>query len=291
MLGALIGAGTALLGGAISNRANKRMAREQMAMQEDFAKHGVSWRVEDAKAAGLHPLAALGMQGLPAYSPVGVSDSIGPALAEAGQNIGRAVSATMTAPQRQMQALGLAAAEQALVEGDARIEALRSEAFRNYQEANAVKTFPVDDPFWSQFGSSPVQEMVPESVRPVGAINPKAPDVIFHTAGDQSTMAGVTPIWRNFQLRPDMQMVLPGGVSGDAAEVLESLSESPLLMAVVVDENVRRFGSGWLKKWQLFTGDDGVPWYREPDTFIREKFVQGVKGLNNLLNRRWRSLQ
>lgn len=293
--GSLISGGASLLGGIFGRGGSgKKLAREQMAMQKEFAQHGVRWRVEDAKAAGIHPLAALGMQSM-SYSPVyaQASEGIGSSLAEAGQHIGRAVAAQSTAVERRMQLLGLAAAEKSLEEADARIGALRSEEFRNMQEANAAKSFPVPDPFWDQFGSGGSDRLsaVPESVVPVGTINPVSPDVVAHTVGDVSTMAGATPIWRNFNLRPGMQIALPGGKDGDAAEVLESLTESPLLMAVVIDENVRRFGPGWLKQWQLFTGDDGVPWYREPDTFLRRKFVEGVKGLNSLLNRRWESKQ
>ena len=36
------------------------IALHQMANQREFAKHGIQWRVDDAKAAGIHPLAALG---------------------------------------------------------------------------------------------------------------------------------------------------------------------------------------------------------------------------------------
>lgn len=35
---------------------------ENIAMQYDFAKHGISWKVDDAINSGLHPLAALGAQ-------------------------------------------------------------------------------------------------------------------------------------------------------------------------------------------------------------------------------------
>lgn len=35
---------------------------ENIAYQKEFAKHGIQWRVEDAKNAGIHPLAAIGAQ-------------------------------------------------------------------------------------------------------------------------------------------------------------------------------------------------------------------------------------
>lgn len=109
MLGAIIGAaGSALgslLGKGAADKANKtqaKMAAQNIAMQKEFAQHGVRWKVEDAKRAGLHPLAALGIQ--PAsFSPVSVgthtADYSG--IGTAGQEIGRAIDAKRTHGERQ----------------------------------------------------------------------------------------------------------------------------------------------------------------------------------------------
>lgn len=78
---AIIGAGSNLLGSSIADRSNRRAearasaaslanASEDRRLQREFAKHGLSWRVADARAAGLHPLAALGAQ-LSPFTPVG----------------------------------------------------------------------------------------------------------------------------------------------------------------------------------------------------------------------------
>lgn len=287
---ALIGGASSLVGGLVSSgegKKNRRIAREQMKMQREFAQHGVRWRVADAQAAGIHPLAALGMQGL-SYSPVHVPESagLGEALADAGQNVARAVAAQMTPEQRQQQAMALALAAKQLEESDARILALRSEAARNMREANAAQTFPVPDPFWDQFGAAPVasvETVVPESVRPSGGISPKAPDVIHHTAGDTSTIAGVTPLWRSFQFGKNLKIDLPGGVSGDAAEVLESLAESPALMAIVVKHNTQKYGQEWGREWKRFI--DGEQW--RPNVPWQWKAVpEGLRLLRKFLWRR-----
>lgn len=87
------------------------------ALQREFAQMGIRWRVDDAKAAGLHPLAALGASGAQASpsfqaftgSPrTGVSDAVG----RMGQNISRAVAATSTTEDRvarrlQLESMGL----------------------------------------------------------------------------------------------------------------------------------------------------------------------------------------
>lgn len=93
-------------------------SREQFdrneALQREFAQNGIRWRVEDAKAAGLHPLAALGSAGS-SYSPSitagggnyqvdqGRPDrgaDIGSSLANMGQGVGRALMATSTPAER-----------------------------------------------------------------------------------------------------------------------------------------------------------------------------------------------
>ncbi|QXP08107.1 MAG: DNA pilot protein [Arizlama microvirus] len=104
MLGALIGAGTSILGGLMAdNRADKAnaAAREnalrQEALQREFAQNGIQWRAADAEKAGISKLYALGAN-TASYSPVSVghtaSSGLASGLATAGQNIGRAVDAT-----------------------------------------------------------------------------------------------------------------------------------------------------------------------------------------------------
>lgn len=94
MLGALIGAAGSIAGSLIG----KKQADKNLKIQKEFAQHGIRWKVEDAKAAGLHPLAALGAQ-THSFSPVAVGD-YGSSLASAGQDIGRAIDATRDKGER-----------------------------------------------------------------------------------------------------------------------------------------------------------------------------------------------
>lgn len=113
MLGALIGAAASLGSSYLSNKASQKNANQQAQLQKDFAQQGIQWKVADAKAAGVHPLFALGAN-THSYSPVSVgSDYSG--LASAGQQIGRAVDAT-TSPQGKLANLQLALV-QSQVEG------------------------------------------------------------------------------------------------------------------------------------------------------------------------------
>lgn len=84
---------------------NQRQAENsaaQMKMQEEFAKNSIQWRANDARAAGIHPLYAMGHQGV-SYSPValgGSPEEPGTGLARAGQDLSRAMQATRSGEAR-----------------------------------------------------------------------------------------------------------------------------------------------------------------------------------------------
>lgn len=98
MLGDIIGAGSKLLSSFLGNRSDDKQARQNIAHQKEFAQKGIQWKVKDAKAAGIHPLAALGAQTHSFTNVAGGSDYSG--LAGAGQDLGRAVDATRDGKER-----------------------------------------------------------------------------------------------------------------------------------------------------------------------------------------------
>jgi len=86
MIGNLISAGASLLGGLFGSKSAKKDRQQQLA----FAKNGISWKVADAKKAGIHPLYALGAS-TPGYTPVG-SGGLAEGISNAGQAVGEGVS-------------------------------------------------------------------------------------------------------------------------------------------------------------------------------------------------------
>lgn len=77
--------------------ANRKAANRNIDMQREFAQNGIQWRVADAKAAGIHPLYALGGGGA-SFSPV---QSVGGLdLTGMGQDLGRAFLQGQTQDQR-----------------------------------------------------------------------------------------------------------------------------------------------------------------------------------------------
>lgn len=94
MLDALIAGGARLIGGFLGQQQQKK--NEQL--QREFAQNSVSWRVADAKRAGIHPLYALGA---PTFSPaVSSSSPMGDAIAGMGQDISRSMNATASQSTR-----------------------------------------------------------------------------------------------------------------------------------------------------------------------------------------------
>lgn len=82
------------------DKADQRLAAN-LAAQREFAQQGIRWKVEDAKAAGIHPLYALGAQ-THSFTPQSISSPDIPSagLGAMGQDIGRAVNATRTDDER-----------------------------------------------------------------------------------------------------------------------------------------------------------------------------------------------
>lgn len=99
----LASAGANLLGGFLNrdaqkeaNQTNALNAAQNRQDQIDFARHGIEWRMEDAKRAGIHPVHALGAPGM-SFSPVSVGATaetgVGTGLQSMGQDISRSVAA------------------------------------------------------------------------------------------------------------------------------------------------------------------------------------------------------
>lgn len=94
----------------LTRQYNERIWREGTAreesLQREFAQNGIQWKAQDARAAGIHPLAALGAQthsfsssiGIPQGTSTGASPfssaNMGSGIASAGADISRALQAT-----------------------------------------------------------------------------------------------------------------------------------------------------------------------------------------------------
>lgn len=93
------------IGDAIDANANRNMTKDinsaQLAASREYATNGIQWRVADAKKAGIHPLAAMGLP-LASAPTLSVGNSASSStFGDMGQSIARAADAVLTAPERQ----------------------------------------------------------------------------------------------------------------------------------------------------------------------------------------------
>lgn len=182
----------AAIGGSIINAVNQNSANDSnIAMQKEFAQMGVRWKVADATAAGLHPLAALGAQ-TTSFSPSSVGDTgIGNALSESGQHFGRAIAATQSEEEKKMDAYRLASAHQD-VEGKALQNQILSHQLKTLQFGQP--SFPGSTNFLPGQGNSnlivtePVKRNASEPGRPAQEAGWR-PDVSY-----SRTDTGMTPM-------------------------------------------------------------------------------------------------
>lgn len=150
MLGDLFSAGVSLFNGIFNREAQSdwnnqqmQMARQNEQTQREFAQHGIRWKVADAQAAGLHPLAALGSQ-TTSFSPVSVGgDAAKLDLGSMGQDIGRAIKAATTQEER-AERVGRQVGELAVERGSLENEILRAELNSRLrrEEAGTGPAFP-----------------------------------------------------------------------------------------------------------------------------------------------------
>lgn len=174
--GGLVSGGLGLIGADMSRDAQREANEANAALQREFAQNGIRWKVADAVAAGLHPLAALGAQGYSA-SPSYVGDtSVGNAFASMGQDLGRAITATRTKDERLLTDLQL---QKAALENDWLREKIASE--RRLNNAPGVGPgMPDQNSFIPGQGDSSRVDVLPAQV-------------VAHQAGSAEQEAGWTP--------------------------------------------------------------------------------------------------
>lgn len=263
--GSLIGAGASLLGGFLGRDSASRQADKSAELQREFAQHGIRWRVEDAKAAGVHPVYALSGVGASSGGIPIMEDPLARSIGEMGQNVGRAVAAQQTSVQRERDLLALQLLAAQIGESDARRQVLLSEAARRSNVASAP--FPESvDPATGLVGSgaggdsgaSLIYQGAQESGFRYGQQNRfqfKPTEIVATNPHDVATVAGPPGAhWQAYTLdagdgdRRPLHIDLPAGSS--PSEAWESLGESAVLLGLVVKRNAQKYGQDWVVRFQ-----------------------------------------
>lgn len=99
MLQYILPAAAQFVGGLLGRQSNEEQMEANRAQQREFAQNSIQWRVNDARAAGIHPMYALGA---PTMSPAiqTMQDPLGASISSMGQDISRAMSANMAPEER-----------------------------------------------------------------------------------------------------------------------------------------------------------------------------------------------
>lgn len=191
-------------------------------MAREFAENGIRMRVNDAVAAGLHPLVGAGVTPI-SYSPVSVGgggSGGGYHTSSTGQDISRAIQATLTKDEREVDKLKLDLLRSQIAETDARAGYYDSMAGRSKQ------TQVLSGPFPAGAGQVTVQ-----------------PDVkISQDVTDPSRTAGKDhPFFKRYQILPGMTIDVPYSQDGPA----EGLEGTGALAATIMRNAVFRPMEWW----------------------------------------------
>lgn len=238
--------GGQILGGpgapSLSDQIMRAETAEQVALQKEFAQHGVQWRVQDAIAAGVHPLYALGAN-IPTFSPVQtafeVPRSLGRSSRGGGDPMMQAIGAVSSFAQAYYRNQALEVNSAAQREKDyAQAEYYRALASKELQSLNAQP--PVPDSVVRQGTIGMTGQTDPM----FNTVEIKAAPTFSRHSEVQSSMAGSKPMWQPWQLRDSgLMMDVPWSDEGP----MESLREMPVwFMPEFVKHNMERYGANWL---------------------------------------------
>lgn len=144
IIGAAIGGGASLIGGAMQNSAAQAASREQMAFQKESAQNQYRWAMDDMRRSGLNPILAYKQGGAgtlsgSTYTPQNVG-----AAAATGATAGAGVASSAIAASRNQAELANIAADTALKSSqDKTQDALQIQALAQAGQANANSALSV----------------------------------------------------------------------------------------------------------------------------------------------------
>lgn len=258
--GAVIGGGLGLLGGMMGRENQK----DQEALQREFAQSGIQWRVQDAKAAGVHPLFALGA------SPASYSPTVNPmasAVGQMGQDVSRsALAAQQQQVQEEQLALQRMAAAASSERDFATASAQRALAAKTLQDMNASgPVMPAARAVsLSSLRSAEGVDVLPDPgpglegqstfgararAARAGAVVPFLAGQVEHKAGEQYSTnpmnpglgAEMNPFLSPFTSPSGTPYLLPNKPGSEALEAAGELV-APMIIA---RENLAHFGPEW----------------------------------------------
>lgn len=230
----MLQSGTEMLGNLFDNKKDRESAESQFVrnqqLQREFAQQGIRWRVEDAKAAGLHPLAALGAS-TTSFSPIVVDGggstvgrSVARGMSEMGQNLERSFHATRTDEERraaEAEALSIAADNKAKADRAYTLDMQRKE-LENTLLASQIMSLnsggQVGPAMPSGAGDRPVR--AGRAASPTGAVVVKPSEVTSRDPSVSGREAGAHAAFRRYEYGHGNYVDLPGQALSESLEGL-----------------------------------------------------------------------
>lgn len=222
-VGSIVGGGLGLVGSANSQANAAAINKFNYKAQKEFAQNGIRWRVADAKAAGLHPLAALGASSANYTPSAAIGDSPDFSfLQDVGQNIGRAIDAKRTNQER---------AEQQEKQNALFNEELRGRQLQNQETETRIQQMKWDmamdaarnaeQSVRTQQQAPPMPSLAPDgslmpgqsnATSPGGIIKTKPAEVVMNDPATPAAEAGSNPEIRYFRTSDGGYCPTQGGV-------------------------------------------------------------------------------
>lgn len=201
----------------------KGLFYENERIQKEFAQNGVRWKVEDARRAGIHPLAALGM-------PAVQAGSFGIQPGE-GVRENRLSSAGRTMSEYSASQAQLRMAEATVKRDLAQASYYEALAHKAKQDSVARPAFP----------ENTVKINPVDPVRHVDWVKLEADPVMASSSLDPGTTAGVDhPGMRQFTFPGGFKALLPATGGGGVPEEIDVS-----MLPIVIGANVNRYGAKW----------------------------------------------
>lgn len=235
-------------GGLLGAAQNRQSQRAGYDFQREVLKNSIQWRMADARAAGVHPLAAMGMMPA-ASSPVVLGETMSDSMAKAGQSFGRAVSSEDKSME--IAQVELLNAQKKNTEMETQIKAAE---LAKMTQTPTTGIMPESGGVLQGMGQAPE---VPAGNSGTHVMDLKAPPIMDSSERGSHVQAGVIPGWSTMRIHPDMHFRLPAGEGQEAH--WEQWSElSPLEKFLTMMHNEQYYGPGYAADW-LKTMAGGQP--------------------------------
>lgn len=273
-IGGIVGGVTGLFGNKQTNSANAsinaaqmQLAREQLEYQKELHKNQIRWRVEDAQKAGLHPMAALGLQSS-SFSPV--SSSFTPMQAndyswigDIGQSVGYAAMKAKD-KQQQREALMLAKKQSAL-------------SLRNMELQNQSLETEID--FQKFRLATAMSGAVGQAFRSAGSASPSGRTAFISGQGDSLTSSGFEEPIKSYSIRLDADgkptEIIPSDAYKSRVEDTLGVELLPWFKSILLDRGAKDFGLNvgdfyWDSDKKQYVKGDGF--WRKTGKVVRKKW-------------------